>query len=535
MPLKPGKVRDAYQRDYQRRKRERERKERQAKAAKIEYTPPASVDDQVKALTEWSGTLKCPPGHPRVGKPMILPAFLIKYLRGALAARESLLSVARKNAKSTGLALLALGYLCGPLRRAGWRGAVVSVNLDKSREFLRLAVDLAKANNLPLKPYAKRIENKATGAELECLPATADAGHASGYDAVFLDELGLYPDNCRPLIRGMYSSITARDGRIFCISIRGDNEVLEEIIQRADNPDTYVQLHAAREGCSILNEVEWHNANPGLEAGIKGIAAMRFAAGSAASTPSDIAYFRSHELNQRLRPDSAVLVTVDDWLNCETETPPDPVGPAYLGLDLGAVSSLTAAAVYWPQSGQLRAWGCFPATPDLRARGQSDGVGMLYEEMAAEGQLRTYGDRVPDYSEFMSWVLADLDMIGADLRGVAYDRHRKPEIEGILDDRGLYCPRFPRGTGASSIADGSHDVRAFQRAVLTGNIKVLPRKIWRAGLRWAVLRHDAAGNPALDKSKRKGRIDVVSAGVLAVGLAALNPVPERRNPRFAMV
>ena len=95
------------------------------------------------------------------------------------------------------------------------RGAVVSVNLDKSREFLRLAVDLAKANELPLKAYQKRIENRNTGAELECLPATSEAGHASGYDAVFLDELGLYPSKCRALIRGMYSSVTARDGKVF--------------------------------------------------------------------------------------------------------------------------------------------------------------------------------------------------------------------------------------------------------------------------------------------------------------------------------
>lgn len=534
MPLKRGPVKRAYDRDYYRRKRSPAARERANGQTESDYAPPVAVDDQVRALTAWASTLECPPGHPRTGKPMVLPDYMIRYLSGALAARESLLSVARKNAKSTGLALLALGYLCGPLRAAGWRGAVVSLNLDKSREFLRLAVDLARSNALPLKPYTKRLTNPDTGAELECLPATADAGHASGYDAVFLDELGLYPETCRPLIRGLYSSITARDGRIFCISIRGDNPVLEEILQRKDKPDTYVQLHAAAPDCSILDASAWHKANPGLDVGIKSLDAMRFAAESAAATPSDIAYFRSHELNQRMRPDSGVLVTLDDWIKCETDTLPEPVGPAYLGLDLGAVSSLTAATVYWPETGLLRTWGAFPAVPDLDKRGQADGVGRLYLEMAAEGSIRTFGERIPDYGEFMAWVMADLDAVGAHLVGVAYDRFRKPEIEGILDALGLHCPRFPRGTGASSRADGSHDVRAFQRAVLTKRVQVGRLHIWRAGLRFAVLRHDPAGNPALDKSKRKGRIDCVSAGVLAVGLAVLYPAPKPRPLRWAV-
>ena len=121
----------------------------------------------------------------------------------------------------------------------------------------------------------------------------------------------------------MYSSISARDGRIFCISIRGDNSVLEEIIQRGESENTYIQIHSASEEASILDESQWHRANPGLKCGIKSLNAMRFAAESAAATPSDIAYFRSHELNLRLRPDQQVLVTVDDWMKVEQEAPLD--------------------------------------------------------------------------------------------------------------------------------------------------------------------------------------------------------------------
>ena len=42
----------------------------------------------------------------------------------------------------------------------------------------------------------------------------------------------------------------------------------------------------------------------------------------------------------------------------------------------------------------------------------------------------------------------------------------------------------------------------------------------RLGLSHAAIRRDGAGNPALDKRKHSGRIDVVSAAVIAAGLRA---------------
>ena len=41
-----------------------------------------------------------------------------------------------------------------------------------------------------------------------------------------------------------------------------------------------------------------------------------------------------------------------------------------------------------------------------------------------------------------------------------------------------------------------------------------------AALKEAVLRRDGAGNPALDRSRRNGRIDALSSAVIAIGLAA---------------
>ena len=71
-------------------------------------------DDPVTALAEWcADTLVVPPGHPLAGQPMALPWYIADFLREALAPGifESLLSTARKNTKTGGIAMLMLGLL----------------------------------------------------------------------------------------------------------------------------------------------------------------------------------------------------------------------------------------------------------------------------------------------------------------------------------------------------------------------------------------------------------------------------------------
>ena len=61
------------------------------------------------------------------------------------------LSTARKNAKSAIAAVLALGYLVGPLRRPGWRGAIASITKEKAGELRRQVREIAEASGLDVK------------------------------------------------------------------------------------------------------------------------------------------------------------------------------------------------------------------------------------------------------------------------------------------------------------------------------------------------------------------------------------------------
>ena len=72
---------------------------------------------------------------------------------------------------------------------------------------------------------------------------------------------------------------------------------------------------------------------------------------------------------------------------------------------------------------------------------------------------------------------------------------------------------------------GSAAVRAFQRAVLTRTIATVKNYSLTNAIAESTLRRDGNGNPAIDKARSGGRIDILSAAILAptIGEAALCP------------
>ena len=295
------------------RKRAQRARESAARAHQLDARPAvvAVVDhaDPVGALAEWAAsTLIVPPGHPRSGDPMSLPDFAADWLRASWDAHESALSTARKNAKSAIAAVLALGYLVGPLRRPGWRGAIASITKEKAGELRRQVREIAEASNLDIRirrsPYPGIIESS-TGS-LDTLSADRTAGHAAGYDLVIVDETGLFPLRARDLLAGLRSSVSARAGKIRHISIRGDSELFREILE---NPAVVSHVYAAADDdCEIDDEAAWYAANPGLGA-IKALSYMRAEVARVHGVASDEPSFRALDLNLEISPTREMVCT----------------------------------------------------------------------------------------------------------------------------------------------------------------------------------------------------------------------------------
>ena len=521
----------AYQRDYRRRRKLNGGARLTRPVAVLEPEPHAGVpwpDDPAAAVASWSASrLKVPAGHAATGSPLELPPYFVGFLRDALApgVREAGCFVARKNAKSACVAVLILAHLAedGPLRSPGWRCGAASLSREKAAELWTQCRDIATASGLRTLFFGKVprcIESPWFG-RVDFLSADRGAGHASGFDLAVVDELGLFPERGRDLVAGLLSATSARDGRLLAISVIGDSPLTRELMERSGDPAVAVHVHQADPDCDLQDETAWKAGNPSLGT-VKSIEYMRFASRRAAATPSEAPAFRSLDLNQPGTPTRQTIVSLDRWVVCSAKPQPERAGRCFVGFDLGGSSSLTAAAIYWPDSERLECYAGVGSDPSPELRGQGDGVSDLYRRMLDRGELRTWAGRVTPAGPFLEWVAELLE--GEDVALALADRYRQAEAHDALDAAGVGWPIEWRAQGSGK--DGSADVRALQRAVEGGSLRPGGSLALAAAIRESEVRFDNNGNPSLQKGRARGRIDVLSAAVLAIGAGSRAAVPE---------
>ena len=502
--------------------RERQQKWRAAKrtgeqsVAVVEASAALPVGTEASAVAEWAAAvLKVPPGHPKAGEPMVLPDYGLAFLCDVFrpSVREISLVIARKNSKSALVAVLLLAHLAGPVRKMGFRAGVVSLTAVKAGELKLQAQDIAKASGLTGVEF---LRTPAPGrvvspyGSVDILSSDSDAGAASGFQLAIVDEIGLMRERDRPLINGMRSSVSARDGKFLSLSVFGSGPFIPEILDRRGDPALAVHLYQPDEGASLDDESAWRAANPGLACGIKSISYMRDEARRVAVSVADQSSFRALDMNLPGQPSREMAVSLDAWKAVESTKAAKRSGPAYIGFDAGGAQSMSAAAAFWPESGRLDSWACFPKHPPLDERGAADGVGSLYVQSAAAGQLWSLGEQVSDLAAF-------LELIGASLgysmvAGIAADRFRQSELQEALSGARLPWPTTYR----SSLAD---HLPIFQRRVYGGEIRVKPSLLLLNAIADSEVQRD--GHRArLVPARRRSRIDPLVAAIHAVSLAA---------------
>ena len=194
---------------------------------------------------------------------------------------------------------------------------------------------------------------------------------------------------------------------------------------------------------------------------------------------------------------------------------------------------MTACVAVWPLTGRMEAWGAFPSIPELSERSKADGAGNLYPRMRERGEVAVYEGRVTPASAFLSDIAGRL--AGENVVAAGADRYRRAEALDALAAAGVRWPMVWRGQGASAMADGSADVRAFQRLVLSGALRSRESVLLASAIAESSIRRDASGNPAIAKSREHGRIDALSAAVIACGLAEhVMAKPERSLRSFVL-
>ena len=498
---------------------------REYRRRKSAEKPPEHRIRVEKAVRWIERTLKVPTG-PLAGRPFRVPTWQRDWLVDAAAPgiRESGLSVARKNGKSGLIAAYLLAHLVGPLVARDWRCVVSSLTGPLAAELRDAIVATAKASALDQSiqvrraPPPGRIFGK-EGTRIDFLAADKATGHALGADLAILDEAGLLLENARFLWNALFTSISGRDGRMWAISVQGEGPMFTELEQRAGSPSVHWVKYTAPNQCDLRDVDAWTAANPGIADGIKSHAYMEDAAERAVTSPGNESHFRAWDLNQPVDPEREMIVTVSNYAKCLDKDAPSPSKDMVVGIDLGGTASMTCAVAYSPHDYTMLVRGAFGDDPPLSVRGRKDRLGTLYDRMIREGELRLYPGSVVPIADFLRDVFYEFTDLG-NIIAIGADRYRRREVESFMRDAGLpIYARHWRGTGAGATADGSHDIRAFQRAILERKIRMRPSTMLESAIASSMLRFDKAGNPALDKASGNARIDALSAAVIALGIA----------------
>jgi phage terminase large subunit-like protein len=491
-------------------------------------------------------TLKIPEGK-MAGQPVKLADFQKQFVRGSLAEgiMIGVLSIGRGNAKTALSAGLSLAALMGVWDDQPKREILFAArNRDQGKTAFQFLVGFIEG----LPEEEQELFTIRRGSKLEVEYSGNGGGVARVIAAdgksilggaptlALMDERAAWDrekgDN---LENAILSGLGKRDGRALIISTSAPDDA-NTFSRWLDEPPpgTYVQEHRPAFGLPADDLPSLLEANPGAVAGIGSTSEWLIAQArrAIARGGSALSSFRNLNRNERVSTeDRSVLVTIDEWLSAEVDPDqlPERSGPCILGVDLGGSRSMSAAAMYWPDTGRLEALGTFPSTPNLADRGASDGVSGRYVEMQERGEMSVMGDATVPPGPWLAEIVRKLD--GAEIACICGDRFRHAEFVEAMEKAGLArVPFIWRGFGWK---DGSEDVERFRRALFDGEVKVAPSLLLRSAFSDAIVLLDPANNAKLAKGRSLGRIDAAAASVLAIAQGQRMKAAPTRKARAA--
>lgn len=483
------------------------------------------------AAIRFLETLEVPQG-PNAGKRIKLAPFQKAFVKGALAEgiNTGVLSIGRGNGKSAVSAGIALGELLGVWDDQPARETILAA---RTRDQARIAWDFAAqfALGLPEDVQERLTFRRSPRLEIEYEDArgshflraiAADGRNALGSapTLVLMDERGHWAtDQGDDLEHALLSGLGKRGGRALIISTSAPDDA-HPFSKWIDEPlpGTFVQEHRPAPGLPADDLPSILEANPGARHGIGSSQEWLVAQAKRAIQRggSALQTYRLYNRNERVSGETRdMLLSVDEWLSCEAGELPPRSGSVVVGIDLGGSVSMSAAALYWPETGRLEAVGTFPGKPTLADRGASDGVSGRYVEMQDRGELTTLGELTVPVAAWLAEVMRRID--GEAVSALVADRYKQAELGEAMQRAGITAPVVWRGQG---FRDGGEDCERFRRAAFDGLVRSAPSLLLRSAFADAVCLRDPANNIKLAKARSMGRIDAAAATVLAVAEGA---------------
>lgn len=469
-----------------------------------------------------------------VGKPAILTPHQQRWIRQIYDSptRLFILSMARKNAKTTFSAFLLLAHLCGPAAKRNSQLFSAAQSRDQAAVLFGLAAKIVRMSPT----LSAMVTVKDSGKQLVCgkygthyRALSADASTAFGLSPIFTvhDELGQVRGPRSELYDALETASAAHDAPLsIVISTQAPTDsdllslLIDDALSKAD-PTIKAELCTASQDLDPFSEEAIRAANPHFDDFMNKEEVFRMAA-NAQRLPSRESEYRNLILNQRVEARSP-FITRSIWQENGDVPASIEDKPVWGGLDLSATADLTALTLV-SGAGDVH---CTFWLPDegLAEKSRTDRV--PYDLWRDQGFLQTCPGRAIEY-EFVAHQLKRL-FDTCKVQAIAFDRYNikflRPWLEkvGFTEKELERFVEFGQGYVSMSPAIRELEARLLARKLKHGNHPVLTMCAANA-----TVVSDPAGNRKFTKQKATGRIDGMVALAMAVGVMPNegDPVPK---------
>jgi phage terminase large subunit-like protein len=449
--------------------------------------------------------------------------------------RRAILSMGRKNAKTTLSACLLLAHLCGPpahnrpnsqLYSAAQSRDQAAIIFSLAAKMVRMNPELAQA--VAIQETAKSLICRELGTRYRALSADATTAYGLSPALVIHDELGQVRGPRSPLYEALETATGAQqDPLSIIISTQAptDTDLLSVLIDDAragHDPHTVLSLYTASTDFDPFDEATIRLANPAFGTFLNAAEVLAMAQ-NARRMPAREVEYRNLILNQRIET-STPFIAPGVWKACSTPAGSLEGVPVYGGLDLSEVADLTALVLIGWRDGKWRVQPTFWLPSEgLAEKATADRV--PYDLWRSEGHLQVTPGRTVSY-EFVAHHLRQV-FKRYNIQKLAFDRwnmrHLTPWLlrAGFTDQ--VIKERFVEfGQGVASMSPALRDL---EQILLDGQLAHGGHPVLTMCVAHTVIALDDAGNRKPSKRKSSGRIDGLVALTMAIGVAPLQAKP----------
>lgn len=465
-----------------------------------------------------------------VGKPVRLRGWQRDIICGIYdqQTRRAIVSVGRKNAKTSLSAFLLLAHLCGPMHRPNSQLFSAAQSRDQAAILFGLAAKVVRqspslSGAVIVRDTAKQLACPELGTLYRAL--SADASTAYGLSPVFTvhDELGQVRGPRSELYDALETASSAHENPLsLVISTQAptDNDLLSILIDDAKtgtDPRVRLFLWTADIDADPFCEATIRQANPAF-GDFQNADEILALAEDARRMPSREPEFRNLVLNQRVEA-SSPFISLAVWQQNGADPGAAWIGAeVYAALDLSAVNDLTAAVYVAKIGDQFRVRPRFWLPEDgLRERSRADRV--PYGVWHKKGLIETTPGKSIEYAFVAREIVKDITRMG--IKRVAFDRwnfrqFRPWLVVAGMDDRRIDETFVEFGQGYQSMSPA---LRELESILLQGRMRHGNNPVLTMCAANSVVTRDPAGNRKLDKVRSRGRIDGMVALAMATGIA----------------